>query len=134
MRARFFRTIGEIRVPKFVYEPGALRESLEAGKMSMTVAVIERNDGAIVLVDSGRCPTCRKSLARTRGRWLEWCAIGRPTQSRQHSSSVKTGSRCWSWLQRSIVPRPNKGTSLLGRRGALGMALQQCEWGVGHPA
>lgn len=53
MRARFFRTIGEIRVPKFVYEPGALRESLEAGKMSMTVAVIERNDGSLVLVDSG---------------------------------------------------------------------------------
>jgi N-acyl homoserine lactone hydrolase len=53
MRARFFRTIGEIRAPKFVFEPGTLRDGLGVGKLAMTVAVVERTDGSIVLVDSG---------------------------------------------------------------------------------
>ena len=53
MRTRFFRTAGEIRAPKFLYQPGEVRGAMAFGKLSLTIAVVERNDGSLVLVDCG---------------------------------------------------------------------------------
>ncbi len=53
MRARFFRTVGTQRAPRFVFGPGPVRENLAIGHMAMTVGVVERDDGSIVLVDCG---------------------------------------------------------------------------------
>ena len=53
MRARFFRTVGQLRAPRFMYEPGGVRHAVALGSLSLTVAVVERNDGSIVLIDAG---------------------------------------------------------------------------------
>jgi glyoxylase-like metal-dependent hydrolase (beta-lactamase superfamily II) len=53
MRSRFFRTAGSIRAPKFIFQPGEVRHAMAFGTMSLTVAVVERSDGSLVLVDCG---------------------------------------------------------------------------------
>lgn len=62
MRDLFFLTCGQMRAPGAAISPISLRSALTLGTMSMTVAVIVRQNGDLVLVDAGFSETtCRNA-------------------------------------------------------------------------
>ncbi len=76
MRSRFFRTAGELKAPKFIYQSGSARNALAIGKMAMTIAVVERDDGSIVLVDCGYAEEICTNPTLHAGRALSLSVLG----------------------------------------------------------